>query len=238
MWTDDRIQCPVCKSRIRVVEKICPICGFEEPNRRYKNAIDAEEWIMNTVLPCRKMFHDTADQQRIIEKRAYYEAGRICNSLALSKRPDRPCIFDGKIYITDGFRGIIYDDTEACRRFLENIQYTVNSIDWIQIFEQMLNLQSQANTENGETEQLLPAPTLEILEKEIESGKTYYDFGENHPEVDEKYLMEMLIALPESKLYCKKMPGNRLSEVVVFRSSLGNGFLLPVNKKHPGVAEK
>lgn len=49
-------KCPVCKAPIHGNDSECEVCGFDQLHRVFVTEVDAEQWISNTVLPCRSVW--------------------------------------------------------------------------------------------------------------------------------------------------------------------------------------
>lgn len=56
-------------------------------------------------------------------------------------------------------------------------------------------------------------------------GDKLYDFGDDLPRVNAKYLLEMMVLLPDAVVTC-----DGLTKPLVFKSEAGDGLLLPVRK--------
>lgn len=127
-------------------------------------------------------------------------------------------IKDGCQYVTDAYRIIKLYNPIDIQEAPEQ-----NTFD----FEKLL----KGARENQEE---LKTPTISELKTHIEiekvkdknNTKIYYDFGENKPMVDAKYLLDILTAFPDAKIYANGVMG-----ILYFKDELGEAILCPIRKQ-------
>ena len=127
-------------------------------------------------------------------------------------------IKDGCQYVTDAYRIIKLYNPIDIQEAPEQ-----NTFD----FEGLL----KGARENKEE---LKTPTISELKTHIEiekaknknNTKIYYYFGENKPMIDAKYLLDILTAFPDAKIYANGAMGN-----LYFKDELGEAILCPIRKQ-------
>lgn len=81
----------------------------------------------------------------------------------------------------------------------------------------------------------LAPPTVDELKAIIKAANdakqkiAVYDFGEDLPHVNARYLLDMLRIFPDAKIY--RTANNPKNKAIFFDSPLGDGLLMPLYKK-------
>ena len=74
-----------------------------------------------------------------------------------------------------------------------------------------------------------PVELKNIIKKASETGtRAVYDFGEDLPQVNARYLLDMLRIFPDAVAY--RSASNPKNGAIFFESSAGDGLLLPLRK--------
>jgi hypothetical protein len=232
------MKCPVCGESCDSQVGKCPECGFNQLHREFLNEEELNQWIKETVEPCEAVADHLLGEINILLKRENellknhmvlrmrLAAMRIIHNAEIEgrRRETSGFLYGGELWVCDGFRVIHFNSYYETFPDIEDID---GDKGIIRNFKLMRKKILSDELIASDIDRQIEAPSRSELKELLSLGKETYSFGIGKPLVSTQYLLDMVEALPDSKLLYDKD-----ALMIHFSSNMGEGILLGIKPKN------